>query len=60
RVTERFKHYRHNPDDPHSLSGDTISQVFEDHTGALWLVSPGSGVNRYDRTHGRFIRYRHD
>lgn len=57
--TREIFQFRHNPDDPHSLTGDSIYAIFEDHTGGLW-VGAFSGLNRLDRATGQFTRYRHD
>mgnify|MGYP002065210970 CR=1 FL=1 len=47
--TGAFTHYRHDPDDPTSLSSDRVRTVFEDRSGALWAGTYGSGLNRLDR-----------
>lgn len=57
--TGEISYFRHNPADPHSLTGDSIYAIFEDHTGGLW-VGTFSGLNRLDRATGQFTRYRHD
>jgi signal transduction histidine kinase/ligand-binding sensor domain-containing protein/CheY-like chemotaxis protein len=61
-VTETFTHYRYNPDDPNSLSGNAIAQhsLYEDQQGALWVGTLDGGLNRLDPTSGTFTHYRHD
>jgi PAS domain S-box-containing protein len=55
--TEQFKHYRHDPGDPQSLSFDMVSFLYEDRAGRLWVGTLGNGLNRLDRQTGRFVRY---
>ncbi len=55
-----FTVYKPNPDDPHSISSNFIRSICEDHAGNLWIGTNGGGLNRYDRTSGKFIRYMHD
>jgi CheY-like chemotaxis protein/anti-sigma regulatory factor (Ser/Thr protein kinase) len=61
-VTETFTHYRHDPDDPNSLSGNNIPQhgLSEDRQGALWVGTVGGGLNRLDPATGTFTHYQHD
>ena len=51
--------YRHDPTDPHSLSGNFVEDLYEDRSGTLW-VATRSGLNAFDRRTERFTRYRHD
>lgn len=55
-----FKLYRHDPEDPYSLSGTAIREMLEDHTGVLWVGTWSKGLNQFDRSTERFIRYQHD
>ncbi len=59
RETEKFAHFRHNPDDPASLSNDFVGRIYEDRTGNLWVFTAG-GLDRLDRKTGKFTHYRHD
>ena len=57
-----FLHYRHEPDNPYSLSGDVASALYEDTDGTVWVATYGAGLNRLidanpESTHS-FIRYR--
>lgn len=40
-LNETFSHYRHDPVDPNTLSSDTISTVFPDESGKLWVGTGG-------------------
>jgi signal transduction histidine kinase/ligand-binding sensor domain-containing protein/DNA-binding response OmpR family regulator len=60
-----FVHYKHNPDDPKSLSHDAVFSVYEDNSGTLWIGTVGGGLNElipgdtYDSTPS-FIHYIND
>lgn len=70
-TTGKFTHFRNIPGDPSSLSFNRIWMMYEDREGILWLgcgcpfLSTGEkpedgGLNRFDRSTGRFTRYLHD
>jgi signal transduction histidine kinase/ligand-binding sensor domain-containing protein len=58
-----FTTYKHDPDNPRSLSHNQVSSLFEDSSGALWVGTYGGGLNRFDRASapgvgaGQFERY---
>jgi signal transduction histidine kinase/ligand-binding sensor domain-containing protein/DNA-binding response OmpR family regulator len=54
-----FKVYKHNPFDPHSISGNFIKTVFCDSQGRLWIGTLNGGLNVYDRQSGRFYHFKH-
>lgn len=43
-----------------SISGNSITALFEDQLGRLWIGTNGNGVNRYDEAHQRFVKYLSD
>ncbi|NNE43703.1 MAG: hypothetical protein HKN12_05825, partial [Gemmatimonadetes bacterium] len=49
--------YRHDPDDPASLSTDDIVCIAEDAAGHLWVGTFGGGVNRLDPATGQVRRF---
>ena len=51
--------YRHDPEDPTSISNDVIWDMEEDEDGNLWLATEG-GLNRFIRETQTFERYQHD
>ncbi|MCB9125801.1 MAG: GGDEF domain-containing protein [Caldilineaceae bacterium] len=53
----RFVSYQHDPDDPSSLSDNSVWAIHEDHTGGLW-VGTQVGLNRLDGGGRTFTRYR--
>ena len=63
--TDKFVSYRHDPDDPNTLSHDTIgSQVqtqtlLEDSSGVLWIGTQ-RGLNKYNRDSNTFTYYLND
>ncbi len=56
----KFVHYRHDPNNPHSLSDNQIRSIHRDKSSALWIGTFGGGLNKFDERTGRFIHYRHD
>jgi PAS domain S-box-containing protein len=55
-----FVVFKHNPEDPASLSSNYILSLLEDNQGCLWAGTENGGVNRFDPATERFTRYRHD
>jgi len=55
-----FVVYKHNPNDPGSLSANFVWDLLEDDQGYLWIATDFGGVNKFDPTTERFVRYRHD
>jgi signal transduction histidine kinase len=51
--------YRHDPEQPHSLSNNYITALYTDPSGFLWIGTWG-GLNRFDHATGQFQRYLHD
>ena len=52
-----FKVYKNDPDDPGSISSDSIWALYVDRSGTLWVGTEGGGLNRFDRDADRFIHY---
>ncbi len=57
RRTGRFKVYRHDPADAHSLSHDTVLNLFIDHKGTLWAGTE-DGLSAFDPETGGFRVYK--
>ncbi|MGD1994088.1 MAG: two-component regulator propeller domain-containing protein [Anaerolineae bacterium] len=55
--TETFVTYQNDPEDPTSLSYDTVSVLEEDEEGMLWVGTFGAGLNRFDPQTETFTRY---
>jgi PAS domain S-box-containing protein len=54
-----FVVYKHDPNDPGSLSSNFLQDLMEDDAGYLW-VATSTGVNRFDPRTERCTRYLHD
>jgi len=54
------KIYKHDPNDPESLSWDYIWSMQEDNKGNLWIGTDAGGLNRFDKEREKFIRYESD
>lgn len=52
--------YKHDLEDPTSLSNNDIWHIAEDTTGALWIGTYGGGLNLFDRETETFSRWQHD
>jgi len=59
-LTGRWRHFRHNPNNPNSLGSDNIYSLCVDRQGTLWVGTFGAGFDRYDAQANRFVHYRHD
>ncbi|MCP5050471.1 MAG: protein kinase [bacterium] len=52
-----FKVYRHNPDNPNSLSNNRIQVLYQKEPGIIWIGTYGGGLNKFDQTTETFTRY---
>ncbi len=52
-----FKVYKHDPEDPTTISHNSILSMAEDKNGSLWIGTWGGGLNRYDPATETFTRY---
>jgi signal transduction histidine kinase/ligand-binding sensor domain-containing protein/DNA-binding response OmpR family regulator len=57
RQSGRFTNYKHDPKDPHSLSGDIVVSLCMDHEDKLWIGTFFGGLNCFDGK--TFTRYQH-
>jgi signal transduction histidine kinase/ligand-binding sensor domain-containing protein/CheY-like chemotaxis protein len=53
----RFTTYKHDPDNPNSLSHNWVRDLYEDHDGMLWIATEGGGANKFDPDTETFTRY---
>lgn len=51
--------YRHDPENPASLSNDNVAAIYEDAIGSLWVGAWNGGVNRFDPNAQAFRTFRH-
>ena len=55
-----FKIFKHDPEDPTSISHNSILELTEGKDGTLWIGTWGGGLNRYDPVTETFTRYQHN
>jgi len=63
RATETFRRYQHDPANLRSLRHNSVSAIYEDRFGELWIGTVGGGLGRMspqDRATGIFRSYQHD
>jgi signal transduction histidine kinase/ligand-binding sensor domain-containing protein len=58
-TTRHFKRFRHDPNDPSSLSNDDVGHLLIDHDGTLWAAT-WDGLNRFEPEAERFTVFRAD
>jgi len=61
-VLQTFRRFRNDPQNPNSLSHDTVESIIADRgaRGGLWIGTSGGGLNHLDPQTGKFVRYRYD
>ncbi len=52
-----FKIFTNDPFDPYSLAENTVTAIFEDSRGWLWVSTESKGMDLYDRRTGRFHHF---
>ena len=55
-----FTTFRHNPNDPQTLSDSDIRTLLEDKAGNLWIGTGNGGLNRLNRATGKITRFQHN
>ncbi|MFC2088158.1 two-component regulator propeller domain-containing protein [Calditrichota bacterium] len=56
----KFTIYRHDPDDSTSIGSNYIDDLFEDHSGTLWIGTFTGGLNKFNREKETFTRYKYN
>lgn len=54
-----FRIFREDPDNPNSLSSNSVFTLYEDGDGFIWIGTPG-GANRFDPRTEQFTRYQNN
>ena len=54
-----LKTYRHESGNPNSLSDDSVTTVYCDRTGTLWIGSELGGLDRFDPASETFTHFQH-
>ena len=57
--TVSINHIRNHPGNPNSLSSNTVSTIFEDKAGIIWIAT-NNGLNSLDKKTGQIKRYLND
>ncbi|MFT4926159.1 MAG: ligand-binding sensor domain-containing protein/signal transduction histidine kinase [Phenylobacterium sp.] len=55
-----FKVFRHDPNNPNSVTGSNIRVLYEDSQGILWIGTDSGGLSQYHRQSQRFVHFKHD
>ena len=55
--TEKITAYLHEDNNPNSLSDNRVGSIFEDARGNFWVGTMGEGLQKLDRTTGKFTRF---
>jgi ligand-binding sensor domain-containing protein len=58
-VTEKFRHYRHLPSDPGSISHDRITVIKADNDGQIWIGTQ-NGLNLFNPEKETFVVYKQE
>ncbi|NHZ72344.1 MAG: hypothetical protein GWP17_04575 [Aquificales bacterium] len=53
----QFITYKHDPDNPDTLSSNQVLAIYEDENGFLWIGALGGGLNRFDPQTETFTNY---
>ncbi|MEM7587117.1 MAG: two-component regulator propeller domain-containing protein [Acidobacteriota bacterium] len=53
----KFRSFRHDPEDPGSVTSGKIMEIFEDRRGMLWLATRSQGIDRFDPATQRFTHF---
>ncbi|MCB0760218.1 MAG: hypothetical protein KDC12_01755 [Flavobacteriales bacterium] len=56
----QFKAYRHIPDDDQSISNNFANGLVVDHKNRIWVGTQNAGVNLYNPTTDKFVRFQAD
>ncbi len=57
--TDTWTQYKHDPDDPDSLSDNVVLAIAESKNGNLWVGTQTGGINRFERNTKSWLHYRH-
>ena len=56
----KVSHYKHNPDNPNSISSNNLLWIYEDKEGTLWICTFDNGLDRYIPKENKFVHYQYD
>lgn len=55
---DSFVNYTHDPNNPKSISDNSIFSIFEDSRGVLWIGTENNGLEVFNREEGLFHHYK--
>ena len=58
RRSNRFTNYVHHAGDVSSISHNSVTNIFTDYTGKIWMTTLGGGVNQFSKATGKFKHYK--
>ncbi|MCY7353418.1 MAG: response regulator [Cytophagaceae bacterium] len=56
----RFQQYRHDPENPNSLSANNVRFIYQDKKRLFWIGTANHGLNRFDPKTGAVTQYQYD
>lgn len=59
-IQEKFTHYKHDPQNPNSLSDNRVMAILKDRRDVLWIGMLGGGLDKFDLETGQFTHYLHE
>ena len=57
KVTGEFTHYKHDPNNENSISGNIVVASYIDKNGEFWVATDDGGLNNFNRQTGKFTSY---
>jgi signal transduction histidine kinase/streptogramin lyase len=57
KVTEKATYFKHDANNPASISGNTIWQIFQDNDGFLWIPYTSVGLDKFDPRTGKVVKH---
>lgn len=58
-ATNRVTNFHHDETDPTSISGNGITDIFEDQNGEMWVAAYGGGLNKFNRQNNTLNKTRY-
>jgi len=59
-ISQKFKIFANDPNDPGTLSQNAVSNIFEDKKGNLWIGTESRGLNRLNRSNETLTQFFYD
>jgi ligand-binding sensor domain-containing protein/class 3 adenylate cyclase/predicted metal-dependent HD superfamily phosphohydrolase len=56
-LVARFKYYRHDDNNPNTLSNNYVLSIYEEPEGTLWIGTYGGGLNKFDVITEKFTHF---